>query len=154
MNCFHHFPKKEAFLRELLRIVHPGGGCVLVEPYFGPCASLLYKRLFTSETFDKSAASWNREDGARVMVGANQAASYLVFVRDRARFSALFPDLEIVHLEPLGNYLRYLLSGGLNFRPLVPPGAAGALTLVETLLIPLRHVLALHQVIVIRKRAR
>jgi SAM-dependent methyltransferase len=153
MNCFHHFPEKEAFFREMLRIVHPGGGCVLVEPYFGPSASLLYKRLFTSETFDKRAATWNQDAGARAMVGANQAASYLVFVRDRARFAALFPGLEIVHMAPLGNYLRYLLSGGLNFRPLVPAGAAGALTLVEALLTPLRRMLALHHVTVIRKRA-
>jgi SAM-dependent methyltransferase len=152
MNCFHHFPEKEAFFRELRRIVPPGGGCVLVEPYFGPCASVLYKRLFTSETFDKDAVSWNQDTGARAMVGANQAASYLVFVRDRARFASLFPDLEIVHLEPLRNYLRYLLSGGLNFRPLVPQAAAGAVAFVETLLTPLRRLLALHHVIVIRKR--
>ena len=64
-----------------------------------------------ARTFDKSAASWNQGDGARAMVGANQAASYLVFERDRARFASLFPDLELVHAEPLGNYLRYLLSG-------------------------------------------
>lgn len=154
LNCFHHFPKKEAFFTEMQRIVPPGGGCVLVEPYFGPCASLLYTRLFTSETFDKTAASWNQDDGARAMVGANQAASYLVFVRDRARFASLFPDLELVHAEPLGNCLRYLLSGGLNFRPLVPAGAARPLKLVEALLTPLRPVLALHHVIVLRKRAR
>ena len=57
-----------------------------------------------------------------------------------------------MHLEPLRNYLRYLLSGGLNFRPLVPQGAAGAVAFVETLLTPLRRLLALHHVIVIRKR--
>lgn len=154
MNCFHHFPEKERFFGEMQRIVHPGGGCVLVEPYFGPAASLLFKRLFTSETFDRQAATWDQDDGAGAMVGANQAASYLVFVRDRARFTALFPDLEIVHMEPLRNYLRYLLSGGLNFRALVPAGAAGALSGLESLLRPLRRVLALHHAIVIRRRVR
>ena len=64
---------------------------MLVEPYFGPSASVLYKRLFTSETFDKDAVSWNQDTGARAMAGANQAAWYLVFVRDRARFASLFP---------------------------------------------------------------
>lgn len=154
MNCFHHFPKKEAFFQEMLRIVHPGGGCVLVEPHFGPCASLLYQHLFTSETFDKRVTSWNQDDSAGAMVGANQAASYLVFVRDRSRLSSLFPDVEVVHMQPLDNYLRYLLSGGLNFRPLVPQAAAGVLRLTETLLAPLRPALGLHQVIVLRKRAR
>jgi hypothetical protein len=151
MNCFHHFPEKEAFLRELSRIVPPGGGCVLIEPYYGPCASLLYKRLFTSETFEKDAP-WNQDAGARAMVGANQAASYVVFVRDRSRFDTLFPDLEIAHLEPLDNYIRYLLSGGLNFRPLAPAAATGLLRTVEALLRPVRRLIALHQIIVVRKR--
>lgn len=154
MNCFHHFPRKEAFFTELSRVVHPGGGCVLIEPYYGPYAAVLYKRLFTSETFDKAAAAWDQDDAAGAMVGANQAASFLVFVRDRARFAALFPDLEVAHLEPLGNYLRYLLSGGLNFRPLLPAWAASGVRLAEGLLTPVRPLLALHHVIVVRKRSR
>jgi SAM-dependent methyltransferase len=154
LNCFHHFPDPGRFLRELSRILHPGGGCVLVEPYYGRIASLLYRRIFASETFDTLVPGWARDASASgAMVGANQAASYVVFVRDRERFTSLFPELEIVCQRPIPNYLRYLLSGGLNFRPLVPAVLSPPLSLLEVVLSPLTSILALHYVIVLRKRA-
>ena len=52
----------------------------------------------------------------------------------------------------LPNWPRYLLSGGLNFRPLVPGFAAPGVRAMEWLLWPLRGVLGLHRVIVLRKR--
>ena len=33
INCFHHFRDPEAFFRELQRVLVPGGGCILVEPF-------------------------------------------------------------------------------------------------------------------------
>lgn len=153
LNCFHHFADPERFLHELLRICPPGGGCILVEPYHGPLASVLYKRLFRSETFDPRSPGWARErESAGAMVGANQAASYIVFVRDRERLASRFPGLEVVHRRPLTSYVRYLLSGGLNFRPLAPGFLDRPLRLLETWLAPLAPLLALHQVIVVRRR--
>jgi SAM-dependent methyltransferase len=153
LNCFHHFPDPQRFFRELTRVARPGGGCILIEPYHGPVASIVYKRLFASETFDKSSPGWSRDAGpSGAMVGANQAASYLVFVRDRDRLASLFPELEVVYQRPLRNYLRYLLSGGLNFRPLVPGMLDRPLSVLERLLEPLAPLLALHHVIVVRRR--
>jgi hypothetical protein len=86
------------------------------------------------------------------MTGANQALSYIVFFRERVKFEQSCPGLEIVFSTPLNNYLRYLLSGGLNFRAITPAFAAPAIRLFETILIPLNQMLALHHVIVIRKR--
>lgn len=154
INCFHHFPDPTAFFREFMRIVQPGGGCILVEPYHGPLARVLYKRLFTSETFDKAAAEWTRsgsEQGA--MVGANQALSYLVFERDRRLLSERFPEIEVVHQEPLTNQIRYLLSGGLNFRPLAPAFSDRPLARFEALLAKSARLTALHQAVVLRRRA-
>jgi SAM-dependent methyltransferase len=152
LNCFHHFPDPERFFRELTRVVQPGGGCILIEPYHGPVASIIYKRLFTSEIFDKTCPGWERDCASHgAMVGANQAASYIVFVRDRARLASLFPELEVAYQRPLKNYLRYLLSGGLNFRPVVPAFLDRFLAVVETVLEPLARLLALHQVVVVRR---
>jgi SAM-dependent methyltransferase len=154
LNCFHHFRDPERFFRELIRVVRPGGGCILVEPYHGPLASVVYKRLFRSETFEKAAPGWEGESsGGGAMVGANQAASYVVFVRDRERFTSLFPELQLVYARPLGSFLRYVLSGGLNFRPLVPAGATPLLLALEALLQPLAPLLALHQVLVVVRRS-
>jgi SAM-dependent methyltransferase len=151
-NCFHHFPDPARFLTEVQRVVAPGGGVVLIEPYYGPVASVVFKRLFASEEFDKHMAWW-RSDASGPMQGANQALSYIVFRRDRARFESELPELEITQSFPLGNYLRYLLSGGLNFRQLVPSASEGALRALERLLRPARRLLALHHVVVLRRRA-
>jgi SAM-dependent methyltransferase len=150
-NCFHHFTDPGQFFREVRRVVRPGGGVILIEPYYGPAASLLYPRLFASESFDKKMPGWRAgNDGP--MSGANQALSYIIFERDRARFAALFPDLRIVHARPLTNYPRYLLSGGLNFRQLVPDAANRPLQILEGLLAPLARLLALHHVLVIHRQ--
>ena len=85
------------------------------------------------------------------MNGANQALSYIIFVRDRQAFERKYPGLEIVHQEICGNYLRYLVSGGLNFRQLLPDALIPVLRVVEKLLYPLRRVLALHHIVVIRR---
>lgn len=151
-NCFHHLPDPLRFLTEAERVVAPGGGVVLIEPYYGPVASVVFKRLFASEEFDKAMPGW-RSEASGPMQGANQALSYIVFVRDRARFERELPNLELVETFPLGNYVRYLLSGGLNFRQLVPGFTEPALRALESTLRPLRNVLALHHMVVLRRRA-
>jgi hypothetical protein len=93
---------------------------------------------------------WNVPMGGP-MNGANQALSYIVFSRDRALFTQRYPQLEIVQEAPLTNYVRYLVSGGLNFRQLAPDFVIPMLKLVEDLLYPLRRQLALHHVIVVRR---
>ncbi|MEZ5738038.1 MAG: GtrA family protein [Burkholderiaceae bacterium] len=52
-NCFHHFPHPERFFKELQRVLPVGGGAILLEPYHGPIASLLFKRLFDTEGYDR-----------------------------------------------------------------------------------------------------
>lgn len=149
-HCFHHLPQPEKFFAELNRVLVPGGGAVLVEPYWSPVATVLFKQLFASEDFDKNSSGWdNLASGA--MSDANQALSYVVFERDRVRYDRLFPSLPVVHQAPLGNYMRYLLSGGLNFRQLIPDALIPVVKGLETGLSPFNRWIALHHVIVIRK---
>jgi SAM-dependent methyltransferase len=150
-NCFHHFPDPLMFLTEAERVVAPGGGVILIEPYYGPVASLLFTRLFASEEFDKTMPGW-KTGATGPMQGANQALSYIVFVRDRALFERELTGLELVESFPLGSYLRYLLSGGLNFRQLVPSFTEPGLRALEAALTPARRQLALHHVVVLRRR--
>ena len=153
INCFHHFPDPRKFFDELLRVLKAGGGCVVIDPYFGLLSRILYKRLFSSEAYDCNAPDWHYCSGHdKKSARPNQALSYLVFFRDRARFNTLFPRLEIVHLRILPNYIRYLLSGGLNFRQVVPSFLIPLLRKLEVALLRLAPILALHHVVVIRKR--
>ena len=152
-NCFHHFPHPDIFFSELERVIVPGGGCILIEPYYGSFASFLYKHLFRTEGFDKSYRSWNAPITGPLN-GANQALSYIVFVRDRNSFLKKHPTLEIVHHERLGNYLRYLISGGLNFRQLLPDSLTSMIRLLEKFLWPFSRFFSLHHIIVIRKKVK
>jgi SAM-dependent methyltransferase len=149
-NCFHHIPDPDAFFRELIRVLRPGGGTVMIEPYHGPLARVVYKRLFKSENFDIDDPSWQTAAGP--MSRANQALSYIVFRRDRALFERSYPQLEIVDERPLSNYIRYIASGGLNFRQIVPDFMTPAMKGVEFALQPLSKILALHHLVVLRKR--
>jgi SAM-dependent methyltransferase len=150
-NCFHHFPHPQRFFAEAERVLAPGGGIVLIEPYYGPLATFLYKRLFRTEGFDKAYPSWETP-ATGPMNGANQALSYIVFIRDKNQFDQRFPGLELVHQELAGNYLKYLLSGGLNFRQLCPDGMSPLVDFMQWCLRPFNRWLALHHTIVVRKR--
>lgn len=150
-NVFHHFPCPDDFFAEASRTLEPGGGVIMIEPAAGFLAGLVYPRLFASEGYDKAAVGWDTPVGGP-MSGANQALSHLVFDRDIARFMARYPELEVVHRDVLPNYLRYLVSGGLNFRPLLPDSLGFLLKFAEWMLWPVRSWLGLHRVIVLRKR--
>lgn len=154
INCFHHFPDPDRFFAELERALVPGGGAVLVDPYYGTLARFFYARLFEQEHFDTSQRGWTSDTSAMTaMKGANQALSYIVFVRDRALLAQRHPGLEVVHAAPFSGSLRYLLSGGVNFRSLWPPSMGGVLRAAEAALNPWLKQLALHHAIVIRKRS-
>ncbi len=151
INCFHHFPNPNLFFKELERVLEKGGGCILIDPYYGMVAKRFYKKIFDSETFDTTQKEWVNES-LGFMNGANQALSYIVFKRDRKKFEEMYPNLEIVIQKPLNNYMRYVLSGGLNFRQILPSSFSLVIKFFELVFIPFNSVLALHHVIVIRKK--
>lgn len=151
INVFHHLPNPRAFFRELLRVLSPGGGVVMIEPHYGLFARFLFKRLHASEGYELDVKHWEADKELGAMSNANQALSYIVFKRDRAIFEREFPELEIV-LDRPHTHLLYLLSGGVNFRKLVPDWAGGALEFAEWLLTPLNPIIAIQHTIVIRRR--
>jgi SAM-dependent methyltransferase len=151
INVFHHLPQPRTFFRQLLRVLAPGGGAVLIEPYHGPVARLLFSRLHDSEGFDLTAPGWEGTHSGPFR-GANQALSGIVFDRDRAVFRREFPDLELVYDRP-HTHLSYLLSGGVNFRQLVPTALDPAVRAAEAVLGPFNGLLALQHTVVLRKRA-
>ena len=154
INVFHHLPDPDKFFSELVRVLRPGGGCILIEPHIGPASAWIHRRLHSDEYFDPDAADWKSNEIRGPLSGANQALAHIVFWRDRARFEEAYgSQLEIVHNDYELNGLRYLLSGGVNFRQLVPSAMARPLGTIERLARPIARLWSLHQVIVLRKRA-
>lgn len=153
INCFHHFPNPREFFTELNRTLKPGGGAILIEPYYGLFSNILYKKVHEDEFYDKNQLHWETgQNDGQFMTGANQALSYLIFERDKDIFESEFPDLEIVHTSVIHNYLRYLVSGGVNFKQLLPDFMEKPLRLIEKLFIPLNKIFGLHHIIVIRRK--
>lgn len=150
INVFHHLPEPRAFFTELLRVLKRGGGAVFIEPYYGPVASWLFPRLHAFERFDPETLEWEQPPTMGLAAGANQALSFIVFKRDYARFIQEFPALGLVVDRP-HTHLLYLMSGGVNFRQLVPDFLSPVVRWVEELLTPLNPVLALQHTIVLRK---
>lgn len=155
INCFHHLNDPRRFLTELKRVLVPGGGCVLIEPYNSWLSRLFHSNIHSHEHFDTNQRTWEAPpNSVGPLSGANQALSYIVFNRDRAQFEREFPFLELVCSQPLTNYLRYILAGGVNFRQLVPNAVGIVLRRLEFILRPFSSLLALHHVLVLRKNIR
>ncbi len=151
INVFHHLPRPRQFFAEALRVLHPGGGVVLIEPHYGLTARILFKYLHPRENYDLNPPTWERMGSVGPMANANQALSYVVFVRDRTTLSREFPQLELLQDEP-HTHLLYVLSGGLNFKQLVPNALTGAVVSLERWLSPLNSLLAIQHTVVLRKR--
>ena len=151
INCFHHFPNPDLFFNELDRVLVKGCGCVLIDPYYGTIAKRFYKKIFDTETFDMTQKEWVNES-LGFMNGANQALSYIVFIRDKKKFEERYPNLEIIVQRTLNNYMRYALSGGLNFRQILPSFFSPVIKFFEFIFMPFNSVFALHHIIVIRKK--
>lgn len=151
INVFHHLPDPRAFFAEAMRVIHPGGGIVFIEPYHGPVARRVFKSLHEYERFDPLVPDWEQDAAMGPAAGANQAQSYIVFKRDRTKFTQEFSGLELL-LDKPHTQLLYLISGGVNFRQLAPDGFAPLVKAAELILAPLNRWIALQHTIVLRKR--
>ena len=152
INVFHHLPDPNKFFLELSRVLAPGGGCVLVEPHGGFGSALLHRHLHADENFIPDALTWSNVEIQGPLSGANQALAHIVFTRDIDEFNSLHgKTLKIVSKKYTLNSLRYLFSGGLNFRQLLPSFAGPILSKLEFLGSPFAKYWALHQMIVIKK---
>lgn len=116
VNAFHHIPDVSRFLGEAERCLVPGGRIVLVDPYWGAVATVVYK-FFHPEPFSRRQKDWFEDRTDRW--DSNQALAWIVFVRDSHQFSRSFPKLSVLEIKPFGE-VGYLLSGGVYGRTKVP----------------------------------
>ena len=149
--CFHHFRDPLNFLRDIEKKLVDGGVCILVEPYYGPLASVIYKRVHESEYFDPNESFDHIAENKTAMEKANQALSYIYFIKNKEKFNKMFPKLQIMHTTIFDNYLRFLFSGGLNFKKLLPNFLTTPIKIFEKILNPLKKFLGIHYLIVIKK---
>lgn len=148
-HVFHHIPDVDAFLHEAERALVPGGVISMIEVAHTPFAKFFFRN-FHHEPYDDTQAEWRFEQGDSMM-DSNQALSWMVFVRDRARFESRHPGLQIECLD-LMPWFTYFVSGGVTMRYMIPRFMNGLLIGIEWLINPLSPLLALSWHIRIRKR--
>lgn len=148
-NVFHHIADVESFLAEAARVLKPGGRMLIVDQYPSWLSGPIFSHAH-SEPFDPAAETWGFASSGPLS-GANGALAWIVFVRDRARFNALFPELELTRLAP-HSPLRYWLAGGLRSWSLLPGWAFRPATWLDHALSRLSRALASFADIEIRRR--
>jgi len=116
-DVLHHMPDVRQFFAEASRCLRPGGKILMIEPWVTSWSRFIYRNLH-HERFSPEARDWHfPADGP--LSGANGALPWMVFVRDRAEFEAAFPQLAIERIRPFLPF-RYLVSGGVSMRSLMP----------------------------------
>ena len=147
-NVLHHIPNVRAFFSEAGRCVRPGGAVVMIEPWVSAWSTLVYRRLHT-EPFEPRATSWD-VPATGPLSGANVALPWIIFERDRLQFEREFHNWRVSSVEPLMPF-RYLVSGGVSLRCLVPNASHGAWRLLERSLEPWMSTWAMFARIVITR---
>jgi SAM-dependent methyltransferase len=146
-DVLHHIADSRAFFKEALRCLKTRGKVVMIEPANTLWSRFIYKN-FHHEQFNPKGM-WGLEKAGPISQG-NGAIPWIIFCRDRTIFEREFPSLRIVSMR---NHtpLRYLLSGGLTLRQLVPSFTYPFVKAVEYLLAPLNNWLGMFQTIELEK---
>lgn len=116
-DVLHHLPQPRRFFTEAARCVRHGGVIVMIEPWVSSWSRLIYRRLH-HEPFQPEATEWESPRGGPLS-GANSALAWMIFERDRDQFEREFPVWQVRLIRPFMPF-RYLVSGGVSMRSLMP----------------------------------
>lgn len=147
-NVLHHIHEPRRFFTEASRCVRSGGVIGMIEPWATTWSTFVYTRLH-HEPFEPHASEWEFPQ-AGPLSGANGALPWIVFERDRERFQRDFPEWRIRTVKPFMP-ARYLVSGGVSMRSLMPGWSFGFWSTFERALSPWMDRCAMFALIVLRK---
>jgi len=132
-DVLHHIPDARRFFAEATRCIRPGGRIVMIEPWVTPWSRLIYERLH-HEPFEAGAKDWAFPSHGPLS-GANGALPWIIFTRDFRKFQCEFPEWQVLRIRPLMPF-RYLVSGGVSMRNLMPGWSFAWWRALENLLQP------------------
>ena len=120
----------------------------MIEPWATTWSKFIYTRLH-HEPFQMDVAEWEFPSSGPLS-SANGALPWIIFERDRAHFEREFPEWTIQAVELLMPF-RYLVSGGVSMRSLMPGWSFGVWWLLERGLTPWLPQLAMFALITLRR---
>lgn len=148
-NVLHHIPDPALLFAEAQRCLVPGGKVVLIEPWLTRWSRFVYKNLH-HEPVDEANTSW-KIDGDGPLSSANSALPWILFHRDKALFAERFPALRLRSVQAIMPF-RYLVSGGISMRNLMPAWSYALWRGFEGALTPLRNTLGMFAKIVLENQ--
>ena len=150
-DVLHHIPQPRRFFSEAARCVRIGGTIVMIEPWVTVWSGLVYGKLH-HESLRPDATEWEFPSNGPLS-SANGALPWMIFRRDRVTFEHEFPEWRVESIRPMMP-LRYLLSGGMAMRGLMPPWTFGLWRFAEAGLSPLMGLCAMFaQIVLVRAEA-
>lgn len=147
IDVLHHVKDSRQFFKEMQRCLKVGGKIVMIEPANTFWSKLIYTN-FHHEPFEPNGG-WGFEEGGP-LTGANMAIPWIVFRRDTQVFKREFSQLRICSIR-IHTPLRYLLSGGLSLRQLLPSWSYVVVQFIELVLSPLNQYLGMFMTIELEK---
>lgn len=148
IDVLHHIPHPKLFFKEAERTLKKGGKIIMVEPANSSWGRYIYTH-FHHEPFDPSAG-WELPSNGPLS-SANGAMPWIMLERDRSQFEKEFPLLQIKEIK-YHTPLRYLLSGGVSMKSLVPGWSFGILKGLEGLINAFTKQFSMFQTIEIVKK--
>lgn len=148
IDVLHHIKDSRQFFKEMSRTLKIGGKVVMIEPANTLWSRFIYKN-FHHEPFEVRGR-WGFDEGG-ALSGANMAIPWIIFFRDKQLFAEEFPEFEVCNIE-VHTPFRYLLSGGLSMKQLLPSWTYPLVRIVESLLSPVRNHLGMFMTIELRKK--
>jgi SAM-dependent methyltransferase len=149
IDVLHHIKDSRLFLKESLRCLKRGGKMVMIEPANTFWSRIIYKN-FHHEPF-ATHGEWGFEEGGPLS-GANMAIPWIIFHRDAALFAQEFPQFRVCSVT-VHTPLRYLISGGLSLKQLLPSFMYPVIRMVEGILTPFNRYCGMFMTIELEKIA-
>jgi SAM-dependent methyltransferase len=148
-NVLHHIPDTHLFFAEAARCTKKGGCISMIEPWNTPWSKFIYNVLH-HEPFESKAVDW-RLASKGPLTTANDALPWIIFDRDRTQFESEFPEWTIKKIHLIMPF-RYLVSGGVSLRQLMPEWSYPLWKGLETLLSPADHLLSMFAFIQLERK--
>ncbi len=147
IDVLHHIPDSAAFFTEAVRCLKPSGKIIMIEPANTLWGGFIYRN-FHHEPFD-AKGRWGFESTGP-MSSANGAIPWILFKRDKIEFIEKFPSLQINKIKHHTPF-RYLISGGVSMRQLLPSFTYPVILGFEFLLSPLNRYIGMFMTIELEK---
>jgi len=112
LDVLHHVEFPSLFFEEALRVLRPGGRCIMVEPAITFGSSAFYRILHPEPVcMSVDPLIKGSPDPLKAPYDSNQAIPTLLATRDKANFMRHFPEFRFLPVRWF-SFLAYPLSGG------------------------------------------